>query len=162
MAMIVIAWVVVFGLFFAFFDDWGQRQYNPNTAEVLTRQAPAEGGVTLESNRSGHYVAEGEINGQLVTFVVDTGATQVALSTELARRLNLPLGPRVLVQTANGPSTGYATRLDSVRLGPLEANDTAALVTDGLDGDTVLLGMSFLRHFEFTQRGDQLTLRPYR
>ena len=63
------------------------------------------------------------------------------------------------LQTANGAATGYQTRLDRVRLGPLELTDVGAVMADGLDADVVLLGMSFLKRVEFTQRGDQLILR---
>ncbi|MBY0438510.1 MAG: retroviral-like aspartic protease family protein, partial [Burkholderiales bacterium] len=94
-----------------------------------------------------------------VTFMLDTGATQVALPMRSARALGLALGEAVQLRTANGDTVGYRTRLDSVRLGPIELRGVAAVATDGMDGDVVLLGMSFLKQVEFAQRGDRLTLR---
>ena len=92
-------------------------------------------------------------------FLLDTGATWVALPARLARELGLKQGAAVTLQTANGTSVGYQTRLDSVRLGPIAMRDVGALVTDGMDAGTVLLGMNFLKRLEFTQRGGELVLR---
>ena len=155
--MLVIAWLLIFGGFYWYFSDWNARQNNPNTALVLNAQ---QGELTLVRNRAGHYVADGEINGRHVTFLLDTGATAVALPAALAREVGVKRGAAVTVQTANGPAAGYETRLDSVRLGPIEMHDVAAIVAAGMDEDTVLLGMSFLKRVEFTQRGDRLILRP--
>lgn len=157
MLMLAIAWMLVFAGIFWFFDGWYQRQYNPNPHSVLQSQ---QGEVVLQRNRAGHYVADGEINGKTVTFLLDTGATQVALSSHLARGLGLKREMGVSVQTANGTVQGFATRLAVVRLGPIEVQNVSAVVTDGIEDDTVLLGMSFLKQLEFTQRNDQLILKP--
>jgi aspartyl protease family protein len=155
-AMLIIAWVLVFGLAYWFFSGWEARQYNPNPQALLQKQS---GEVTLKRNREGHYVAEGEINGTRVAFLLDTGATQVALPVSLARRLELKHGPAVTLSTANGTVIGYETRLQSVRLGSIEMHDVGAVVTDGMANGTVLLGMTFLKHLEFAQREDRLILR---
>ena len=155
--MLTTAWVLImFGLYW-FFNGWEEKQANPNTARVLSQQ---QGEMTLLRNRAGHYVADGEINGRHVTFLLDTGATWVALSTPLARELGLKRGAAITLQTANGAAVGYQTRLDSVRLGPIEMRDVGALVSDGMDADTVLLGMNFLKRLDLAQSGDRLTLRP--
>ncbi|MGH8671152.1 MAG: retropepsin-like aspartic protease family protein [Burkholderiales bacterium] len=155
LAMLVVAWALVFAGIFWFFDGWYRAQYNPNP-----HPEGASAQVVLERNRAGHYVAGGTINGERVTFLLDTGATDVALPKGLADRLKLRAGSAVSVVTANGTVVGYATRLDSVRLGALELRNVAAVVSPGLDEHTVLLGMSFLKKVEFTQRGEQLILRP--
>jgi aspartyl protease family protein len=154
--MLTIAWLLIIGGLYWFFNGWEEKQINPNTARVLDQQ---QGELTLVRNRAGHYVAEGEINGRHVTFLLDTGATWVALPTGLARELGLKRGAAITLQTANGAAVGYQTRLDSVRLGPIEMRDVGALVADGMDADTVLLGMNFLKRLEFTQRGEQLILK---
>jgi aspartyl protease family protein len=154
--MLAIAWALILGGLYWYFSDWQAREINPNPASVLNVQ---RGDLTLARNRAGHYVADGEINGKRVTFLLDTGATWVAVPLGLARELGLKRGAAVTLQTANGAAVGYQTRLDRVRLGPLELADVGAVMSDGLDADVVLLGMSFLKRVEFTQRGDQLILR---
>jgi aspartyl protease family protein len=154
--MLAIAWLLILGGFYWFFSGWDAHQNNPNTAQVLSGQ---RGELTLLRNRAGHYVAEGEINGRRVGFLLDTGATAGALPAALARELGVRRGAAVTVQTANGHAAGYETRLDSVRVGPIEMRDVAAIVANGMDTDTVLLGMSFLKRVEFSQSGDRLILR---
>ncbi len=157
MFMLAIAWLLIFGTGYLFFDVSNKRQYNPNTLQVLRQQSRE---LVLLRNIDGHYVAEGSINGQQTTFLLDTGATQVALSTRLANTLGLERGAAISVQTANGTVIAYQTRLRSIQIGPLEMRDIAAITTDNMDDATVLLGMSFLKRLEFTQRDDRLTLKP--
>ena len=155
--MLMIAWLLIMAGMYWFFSDWEAKQENPNPARVLNLQQDE---LTLTRNRAGHYVAEGEINGRRVIFLLDTGATWVALPMALGRELGLKRGAAVTLQTANGPAVGYQTRLESVRVGHLELRDVAAVMADGLDADAVLLGMSFLKRVEFTQRDGKLILRP--
>jgi aspartyl protease family protein len=154
--MLAVAWLIVLGGGWWFFDGWLGRQHNPNQAV----QTLGDGSAVLERNRSGHYVASGEINGVPVTFLLDTGASDVALSTRLARQLRLPQGVPVTLVTANGQTLGYRTRLDSVRLGGIVLHDVAATFSDGVEADTVLLGMSFLKRLDFSQREGKLILDP--
>jgi len=155
-AMLVIGWLIILGLVYFYFYGFTERQANPNRKPEVT----AAGEVVLQRNRAGQFAAGGAINGEPVTFLLDTGATQVALPMALARRLGLELGAPVQLQTAAGPSRGYVTRLKSVRLASIEVKDINALVAEGLDPDLVLLGMNFLRRVEMIQRGDELILRP--
>ncbi len=113
--------------------------------------------VALARARSGHFVAEGEINGHGVTFLVDTGATDVAISEKAARKIGLQFGPRIMVMTAAGPATGWRTRLERVSLGSLSLDNVRATITPGL-GREALLGMSFLQYFDLRQEGDRLVL----
>ncbi len=118
--------------------------------------------LVLRRHASGHYIAAGRINNTEVTFLVDTGATVVALSKQLARRLRLKLGNRRAVQTANGRTRGYETVLDNVALGALRMERVRAVVLpDMKSGERVLLGMSFLEGFEMTQRDGTLTIRQH-
>lgn len=156
--LLVLAWGA--GLFLAtrFFGAWEQRQENPN-AVVSSQQGDGFIEVQLQGNALGHFVATGQINGQAVQFMLDTGATDVAIPSAVAERLGLARGVPVTVSTANGRSEGYRTRLDRVRLGAIELRDVRALVAPGLDGEQVLLGMSALKKLEFTQRGGTMLLR---
>lgn len=157
--MHALAWVVLLGLCGFFFNDLLGKQRNPNQS-IETRYA--QSGVreiVLQRNKFGHYVTSGEINGQPVTFMLDTGATGVALPEAMASRLGLSRGRAFPTQTANGMSTSYAVTLGTVSVGEIELRDVSAAITPGLQLDEALLGMSFLKHIEFTQRGDTLILR---
>ena len=157
--MQALAWLVFFALGAFYFSGLLDKQYNPNQS-LQTRYT--EGGVrevVLQRNKFGHYVTSGEINGKSVTFMLDTGATGVAIPGAVANRLGLRRGMAFPTQTANGVSTSYAVTLDQVSVGDIELQDVSAGITPGLPTDQVLLGMSFLKHIEFTQRGDTLTLQ---
>lgn len=156
--MLWIAWLLILGGGWWMAQRWMDGQANPNQRVAVS----GNGEVVLERNRQGHYVADGEINGKKVTFMLDTGATSVALSSRLARDLGLKRGAAMQVNTANGVAPAFETRLDSVRLGAIVVHGVSANFSDGMMDDTVLLGMSFLKHLEFTQRENRLILRPLR
>jgi aspartyl protease family protein len=113
--------------------------------------------VVLEQDRNGHYEAQGTINGQAVTFLVDTGATDVAMSESTARALGLDFGPRVQVMTAAGPANAWLTRLDEVTVGGIGRRNVRASITSG-EFNGILLGMSFLKHYNLQQQDGKLEI----
>ncbi|MCR9186641.1 MAG: TIGR02281 family clan AA aspartic protease [Halieaceae bacterium] len=161
LGMQAMAWIVLLGLGVLYFSDVLERQLNPNPRPETLYAEDGIREVTLQRNRFGHYVTSGEINGQPVTFLLDTGATGVAIPETLAGRLGLQRGRAYRTQTANGMAISYATVLDEVAVADIRLPDVRAGIVPGLQTDEVLLGMSFLKHLEFTQRGDSLTLRQY-
>ncbi|QAY90209.1 MULTISPECIES: TIGR02281 family clan AA aspartic protease [unclassified Pseudomonas] len=154
----VLAWCAALFLATRFFGQWEARQQNPNTV-VSSEQGEGFIEVKLASNTQGHFVASGQINGQPVDFMLDTGATDVSIPAEMAERLKLEKGFGVTLSTANGRTQGYRTRIDRLQLGDIVLRDVRALVVPGLDGHQVLLGMSALNKLEFTQRGGTMLLR---
>ncbi|MCK1794058.1 retropepsin-like aspartic protease family protein [Pseudomonas violetae] len=156
--LMVLAWCAALFLATRFFGEWEARQQNPN-AVVDSEQGEGFIEVKLASNRQGHFVASGQINGQPVNFMLDTGATDVSVPAEVAKRLKLEEGFGVTLSTANGLSKGYRTRIDRLQVGDIVLRDVRALVAPGLEGDQVLLGMSALNKLEFTQRGGTMLLR---
>ena len=154
----IFAWIAFFGVMLgltAFY--YALDQHEGGIVESVGNGASAF--VVLERERSGHYIAQGSINGQTIEFLVDTGATDVAISEKTARAMNLEFGPRIRVMTAAGPISAWVTRLDSVRLGSLERRNVRATISPGL-GNAALLGMSFLKHYSLQQEGDRLLIRP--
>ena len=113
----------------------------------------------LRRNRSGHYFSPGLINGQPVRFLLDTGATHTSVPAHLAQGLGLRPGAPSTVSTANGTVTVRATRIDALDIGPFRFAGAPAHLNPGMRDDDVLLGMSVLKHLEFTQRGDVLVIR---
>ena len=115
--------------------------------------------LVVRRDRSGHYVVPGTVNGVEADFLLDTGATDVAIPPALAQRLKLRRGAEVEIITASEIIPGYIVTLDEANLGPLSLERVRGSVSEHTIGDEVLLGMSFLRHFELSQRGHSLTLR---
>lgn len=153
--MQVVGWLMAIAVVTWFFHDRLDRESNPNRVPTVT----ASGDVVLKRDRAGHFTAGGTINGEPVQFMLDTGATQIAVPKPLADRLKLERGMPVDLLTAAGPARGYSTRLNSVTLASIEARDLGAVVAEGLSADFVLLGMNFLRRLEIVQRGDEMILR---
>lgn len=133
-----------------------QRQ-NPNRV-VESRAYNGLTEVRLAADRQGHYVAPGQINGQQVTFLVDTGATLVSIPESLADELGLVRMASIRLQTAAGPVNGWITHLDEVRLGDIQLHNVRGAINPGRH-DTVLLGMSFLGDLELTHRDGELVVR---
>lgn len=156
-----VIWILVLAGLTLFFSRWVDRQHNPNQ-QVSSVRGPDYVEVVLQRNRQGHYVAAGRINDQDVVFMLDTGATKVAVPQALASRLGLERGAEFPVITANGTIMAHATRLQSVQLGEIELQNVSASINPRMHGEEVLLGMSFLKHLEFSQRGDSLTIRQHR
>jgi len=116
--------------------------------------------VTLQADARGHFVTVGSINGGGVRFLVDTGATFVSLPTAEAKRLGIDYrrGARGRIQTANGVVEVYRVKLDSVRVGDIEAHNVDAVVSDGDTLGLTLLGTSFLNRVQMQQDGLSMTL----
>lgn len=158
--MLLLAWAAGILLATRFFAQWEESRYNPNPSpESLHSGSHIE--VRLQGDGQGHFRASGSINGHPVLFLLDTGATDVAVPEALAERLGLERGTPIELLTANGRATGYRTRLERLQLGDIVLHDVRALIAPGMGNDQVLLGMSALRQLEFTQRAGTLVLRQY-
>jgi aspartyl protease family protein len=127
---------------------------NPNKLERLGSTSV----VTLKRGTDGHYRAEALINGEKVNVLVDTGATGVAISQNIADKLGLKSIDAIRTNTANGDSLGYMVRLHSVKLGGVEAKDVSAMIAPGLEGDA-LLGMSFLARMDVRLYKGEMTIK---
>jgi len=156
--MIFVAWISAAVLLSWLFARELSQQANPNQ-QVETLRVNEILEVRLSRNRMGHYVASGRINGQPVEFILDTGATHVAVGEALAADLGLERGVPTRTRTANGTIVTYQTMLERVQLGGITIRDVSASINPRMSGDEVLLGMSFLKHLEIIQRGNRLLLR---
>ena len=115
--------------------------------------------IVLPMGSGGHFNAAGAINGKPVNFMVDTGATTIALSQAEANRIGLDWkrGRPGMSSTANGPVPVYAVNLTSVRVGTVEIANVAAVVLPS-DMPLVLLGNSFLNRFSMRRDSDVMRL----
>ena len=96
-----------------------------------------------------------------VTFLLDTGATQVSIPAHIADELQLESYGNYPVQTANGTVTVYRTKIDQLSIGNIFLYNVAAHINPAMKSDEILLGMSALKKIEFSQTGKQLTLREH-
>ncbi len=157
--MLVICFALALTGLTVFFDDWIGDQNNPNTDPESVTLADGSSQVLLLRNRQGHYVSAGTINGRPVTFLLDTGATDVAVPAGIAKKLDLKHGARARVITAAGVVPVVSTTINQLTIGHILLNNVSASITPSMGGEMILLGMSALEQIEFTQRGNALTLR---
>ena len=152
---IIAMWIAVMIMVYFLFENILENDYNPNQRVQMSNT----GEETLQRNRYGHYVTQGKINNQPVTFLLDTGATDISIPRKIAQKLKLKAGQERRYQTANGIIVGNLTTLNSVSIGNIKLKNVRASINPAMNNDEILLGMSFLKFIEFTQRGDTLILR---
>jgi aspartyl protease family protein len=132
------------------------------TGEISPSSAQASGeSVTLRKAADGHFHARVQINGKVIEMLVDTGATDIALDPEDAKRVGIDtqaLAFNIPISTANGPSRAAGIELEAVKLGAISRANVPAIVMQA-SGGVSLLGMGFLGELsEVKASGDTLTL----
>jgi len=155
--MMIAMWIVILGLAVFLMQQRMERQRNPNNA-IVTSVTDGKRSIELRRSRYGQYLVTGSINNAEVDFLVDTGASSVSIPATFADSIGLERGKPIQLNTANGIGIGYMTAVDRLTIGDLEVRNVTAHVNPGLS-DEVLLGMSILKHYELTQRGDTLIIR---
>jgi aspartyl protease family protein len=156
--MIFIAWIIAIGLLTWIFGLWESQMFNPNTSPTSFNHGEITE-VTLKRNHYGHYITTGEVNHKPVIFLLDTGATLVAVPGEIKDKLGLTAGKMHYTHTANGTAQAYSTTIEQLAIGDIVFYDVKASIVPNMKGEEILLGMSVLKNLEFTQKGNQLTLR---
>lgn len=156
--MIVGLWVLLLGFGTFFGQKWLDKR-DRGQIPVNIFSPNGKRSVQLEADRRGHYVVAGLVNGQHVTFLVDTGASGVSIPGEIAGKLNLKPGRQYPVNTANGTVMVLETSIDNLAIGEITLENVQASINSSMDGEVGLLGMTFLRHFELVQKDDLLTIR---
>lgn len=144
-----LVWIVLFGVAYLVID----AQLQPKVAT-----AENNGEIVIPRSRDGHFYVAGQINGQPVAFLVDTGASTVSIKSDLARRLGLPRGRPVAVGTAAGMTQGEEVVGQTVMLGGIAVRDVRIVVLAGMPGEA-LLGQNVLRHLEVVQTAERMMLR---
>lgn len=132
-----------------------QREYTQGFAERETQQ------VSIGRGDGGHFITHGSINGQNVQFMVDTGATSVAMNSFQARRLGIDFlvtGVEIRANTASANVKAYRVKLDRVKVGDIELTNVDGVVLEGGFPTDVLLGMSWLSRVRMDDQGSTLVL----
>ena len=155
--MMLLFWILLIAVGTWWIQGGLDAMMRPNANIVHT--LPAGEPVTLKRNRAGHFESPGRINGSPVTFLLDTGATYVAVPADLAAELGLEPGRSAWFNTANGRVEGALTELGEVSLGGLSVQNVQGSISPGLERGTVLLGMSFLNLFSIEMHAGEMILR---
>lgn len=115
--------------------------------------------VKLSADPSGHFISMGSVNGYSVTFILDTGASAVALPASEASRMGIKYktGQMVGVSTANGIIPAWRVSLNNVKLGDISLNQVEGMVVES-PMPAALLGMSFLNRTDMQREGQIMTL----
>ena len=138
----------------------GQRTLRLGETPAVVSAPGGSQRLVLKADVRGHFISAGYINGQSMRYMVDTGATTIAIGQSEARRMGIKYerGALVTMSTANGTAQGWRVRLDSVRTGELELHNVDAIVTPQ-SMPYVLLGNSYLRAFQMNRAGDEMVLQ---
>ncbi len=131
-------------------------QHISSNFKTTSKQAELELWLT-----DGMYSTTGSVNGATVEFLVDTGATAIALNAATAQRVGLDYlnAKKIVIKTASGTEIGYEVNLDVVQIGDIKLYNVRAMVLDGAEPERALLGMSFLNQLEIIQSGEKMNLK---
>ena len=142
--------------------DGQRKSYRLGEHVAGTYAAPASTEVRIWPDGRGMYATIGSINGLPVRFLIDTGATLIAMNEAQARRLGIDYrlnGERGHASTASGIVPTHKVKLKSVQVGDIRLRNVDALVIDGAFPEEVLLGMSFLGRLKIENHGTAMLLR---
>jgi aspartyl protease family protein len=137
-----------------------ERAYNLSREASSGFNAPTKAQTTIARGADGHYRVVGSVGGQSVAFLIDTGATSIAINETQARRLGIDFrvqGQPMIVNLASGTAKAWRIKLPQVKVGPLEVLGVEAFVLEGEGSNDALLGMSFLNRVRW--REDQGVLQ---
>jgi len=126
-------------------------KFSPPVAQTVVSLWPTDG----------MYKTVGSVNGYSVDFLVDTGASAIALNAATATRLDLDYlkGKKVGVKTASGVEVAYHVMLDEVQIGDIKLHNVRAMVLDGKEPERALLGMSFLGQLDIERKNERMDLK---
>ena len=127
-----------------------------------TYAKPSQTEVMVNADNRGSFYTNGQINGRSVRFLLDTGASSVAMNENQARSLGLDYADdrkRIMVATAGGNQTGYRVTLKQVSVGGITLNNVQGVVIQGSSPEVTLLGMTFLGQLEMEQKQNLMVLR---
>ena len=117
--------------------------------------------VNIFRDNNGMFKTVGSINGYTVDFLIDTGASVIALNSALAKRLGIQYklkGEETIVATASGKELAYSVNLDQVKVGEILLRNVDAVIIEGIDPSIPLLGMSYLGRLNINNEGQLMSL----
>lgn len=151
----LVLWLILFGAVYLFLDARMQPQ-----VATITNLDMARGEAVIQRSRDGHYYVAGAINGHTLTFMVDTGASTVVVSADLASKIGLARGEPTSFKTAGGTVSGETLSDQTVEAGGIQLKGLRVGVVERMSQrDVALLGQNFLRQIDVIQSDDRMILR---
>lgn len=152
---LIIGWIIAIGLVAILFN---LGLFSTKDPMIKVSQTGTQ--ITILRDHDSHFRIKGQINGVSVIFLLDTGATSVAVSGLLAKNAGLQPKAELTTETANGSAIGYFTVIDKIVLGngKLELNHVSAVIVPNMDADQALLGMNVLKQFNIQQTENTMVL----
>jgi aspartyl protease family protein len=143
----------------ATFEVDGKRRTLAMGQSFAASAGSSKPSVTLSADPSGHFIAQGSVNGSSVMFLLDTGASSVTLSAGEAKRMGIDYkaGQMSAATTANGVIPAWRVTFNNVRVGNIDLNQVEGLVVETAM-PAALLGMSFLNRTDMKREGQIMTL----
>lgn len=134
----------------------------PYQADMNVTNPPTAEPVRISPDEMGMYLVSGAINGHPVRFLVDTGASALALNSQLATQLGIDYqqGKKGHARTASGLVNIYEVQLDQVQVGHIVVKAVVANIIEGIYPTETLLGMSFLSQVDMQHKNEILELHP--
>lgn len=151
-AFLIVGWITVIGLITLLVNHTFFGTKAPSISE-----SDAGKQITITRDYDAHFRIKGSINGVPVTFLIDTGASSVAISDEIAAKANLTAQAQMTAETAGGTTVGYLTKIEKLDIAGIMVNDISAVIIPKMDNQA-LLGMNVLKKFSITQTKDTLIL----
>lgn len=152
MGRLMLVWAAIIGVAIVLLQHWLDKKYQPNAGVTVNAQQQ----LRLQPGLHHQYYVDGAINGVDVRFLVDTGASQVAVPAALARDAGLEPRGTYIARTANGDVQVAATRIAHLVVGGFELRNIEASINPTMDDDLVLLGMSAIKYLRLSQEGDTI------
>lgn len=143
------------------FEIDGKREVLRLGVVVAGFDSKGKGSVVLYPDRGGHFFADGSVNGTSVRFMVDTGATMVAMNSIIANRIGIDYirnGSPGMASTPGGNVRTYDLSLNNVQVGGITLYNVQASVIEGSYPREALLGMSFLGQLDMKRDGEKMEL----
>jgi aspartyl protease family protein len=142
-------------------DEMSRTASTPPRPAAATVVSTSPARMVLQAGRNGHFEVEARVDGRAFPFMVDTGASTIALRASDAARLGLRPAPRdftVKISTANGEARAAPVELRTVEVGNIMVRNLRALVLFDEALNVNLLGMSFLSRIRWTHDRGRLVL----
>jgi len=152
--MLTLGWILIIVLVWILYS---KVIFAPKASEIRIVDELTQ--IKLYPDRDGHYRILGNINQTKVNFLIDTGATNVAIPLALAKKLKLQNLGSTSVITASGKSSAYITKIDELIIGGIAIYNVNALVVYDMHGSIALLGMNVLKRFSIEQNKDYMILK---